>query len=264
MESAIAKRIPYLLLGIALLLTACKSVTVNVPMDNVKLADGYYNSSTVGLGDMWVWDTKSGSISLIYTFTKKELAAPNTGDRYDEKRSSISADTNLEVSGNQAALNALSKAAGSTGGSTQGEVGAKLGFEVANLSNVTIKNFRRIVWGDSLGLLNKENLRWLRNQWASTYPDDYWKFVFVYKVIKGQDISISAKRTANFNASANAYTYGDYTAKVTYGREYTQDLTASTGAALIVDMHVFRLDPSAIFKPDPTQLNFQTVAHKIH
>jgi len=108
MESAIAKRIPYLLLGIALLLTACKSVTVNVPMDNVKLADGYYNSSTVGLGDMWVWDTKSGSISLIYTFTKKELAAPNTGDRYDERRSTISPDTNSEVSATQPALNALS------------------------------------------------------------------------------------------------------------------------------------------------------------
>jgi hypothetical protein len=109
-------------------LASCKTVTVNVPMDNVKLSDGYYNSSTLSLGDMWIWDTKTGSISLIYTFTNKELSAPTESDPYDQKRSAISSDTNFETSGNVDALKALSKAAGSATDSTQGQLGAKVGL----------------------------------------------------------------------------------------------------------------------------------------
>jgi hypothetical protein len=213
-------------------LVGCKSVRVNVPLDNAKVSDGYINSRTLSLGYVFLWDTQSNRLTKI-NIISPNMVDPDVsiflGSLYASRNSGLSSSTNMTF-----------------GGSTPLAPGTKveLAGAISESSEVELLNYQAQTYRDARFALNCPKLRYWRESLAETYPDPKYKFLFVSSIVLGKQISISLEKGGLAKIKASVPDIGKADLSVTFNRRISTSIVADSSAPLVVDPELFVLRSS--------------------
>lgn len=213
-----------------LLLSACTN-SINLPLDHVKISDGYLNSSSLDFGHVLIWDTTTNNTSHIGKVTQQAVAGSdvsiNEGPQFSRKQSSLTSDTKLDVSGNV---------------SPQIKGQAEAAF--IRSTQVTLEQFNPKEFGTPEYALNCAALHSWRAQLPTAYSDKNYRFVFISRVVNATNISISKGASGNPNMSASVIKVGNYKFNTSYDNKNQTSIQSNGQSPLIVAPTVFSFDNS--------------------
>ena len=220
-----------------------------MPLDHAKLADGYVNSSTLDLGHVLVWDTESDIVRGIYTISPDKVPSASvvSGSKYALKKSSVSKDTDLQVSAETAVSEAI-----------KAEAKAKF----VNSTDVSLTNYRRKEYLDARYVLNSPEMRVWREELAEQWSEPKYRFIFVSEIVEGDKVELKKASTTSLGADANIIEVGNYKFDVSYGKK-AEALIDAQGGVIVIKPKVYQLrisgDSLRFFDDLGTKFNFQKI-----
>jgi hypothetical protein len=241
---------PLVAIAIAGLCNACSpfAPTANVPTSYAKLDTGYLNSGIYDLGWVFAWHRSDQVLRRVGPLVVPK-SLKDQGVRVGKQKTALSADTEVEFSGDLSKL---------------GQATASLKATVARNTTTQLDNVvRETVSSDEL--LNYDNIstRAWRRRVARDFPSDEYRFLVIDGVMRGDKVTVGLKHTRETSAEANVINIGKAKLKVKYSGEntYTQ---SGTDVPLVVQARLFRLtttDEDPQFVPvsarEAKEFNFQ-------
>jgi hypothetical protein len=221
---------PILLIIFSLLLNACTN-SINLPLNHVKTADGYMNSSTLDFGHVLIWDTKSNNVSNIYKVTQPTVASSDVdideGPKFKHKESSLSRDTKFDVSGN-----------------VSQKIKGQAEAEFIKSTQIVLDDFNPKQFRTPVYALNCAALKTWRQSLPAEYSGDQYRFVFISRVTNATNISISKKYSKNSQLGADVIKVGSYKFNVSYDNKNQTSIQSDGQSPMIVEPTVYKFDNS--------------------
>lgn len=234
-------------------MASCKSSSLNLPLDHVKTADGFLNSSTLDFGHVLVWDTTTNKIRHLEKITpgKVPSATVHTGPRLGKKQSTVSRENKVEVGF----------------GTAPEAVKADASAKFISSTKFEFTDFNPREFNDARYVLNSPEMRPWREQLVADFADPRFRFIFISRVTDADGIYIGKNKSGDFGADANVVKSGSYKFKISYDQknEVTlQSVSEDAAAPMTVQpsVFIFSINGSELrFKPDwDSNFHFQNVS----
>jgi len=238
---------------VAVLFAGCRTVSVNVPLENARVSEGYINSQTLTLGHLFLWDTEANTLTKINVISQGQLDADVTifeSHSYDLRESGISSSTTMSLGGTTLLLP---------------EAKAAVKAAVSKVTRVTLTDYQTQGLRDARFALDCKKLRSWRHGLAQTYPDPKYKFIFISDVVLGNKIEMTLVNNGAAQVKASVPQIGNADVIVTYDGKVETKIVANN-APLVVSPQLFTIKTTAnrvSFEHDTqTRFDFQHLSSR--